>query len=182
MPARLKRTGILLCFLFQLFPALCQALFLALLIRFQPVLLAEGNERALFAFWFFCRTEITSEKDHIMVSLIPAASIDLSFQLLFDLFHAVIEFCKPEPLADPVHMRIDRKAWNVECHASYDIGRLAPYSSQRLQILIGIGNDAVKTALKILRHRNDVFGLGMVQADRFDTRFHFPDIGSSQCL
>ena len=71
-------------------------------------------------------------------------------------------------VADSKDVGVDRERLLAECGVEHDIGRLAAYAGQRLQLLARARHVAAVAVDQRLTERNDILRLGVEQADALD--------------
>jgi hypothetical protein len=75
---------------------------------------------------------------------------------------------KASAIADAEHVRIDGERLLAECGVEDHIGGLAAHPGKRLKLLATAGHFAAEITQQRLGERNDVFRLGVEQADALD--------------
>ena len=102
-----------------------------------------------------------------MVSVAPEGLRDDLLELGLDIID-IFTRSEAGSVADAEHVRVDRERLLAERRIENDVGGLATDPGKLLQLFTGTGNIAAIFVDQRLAEGDDILGLGVEQADRFD--------------
>lgn len=85
-----------------------------------------------------------------------------------------------ESKCQSAHVGINREAWQIKCHAAYNIRRLPTDPGQGDEILPALGNLTTEPGDQALSHAHQVAGLGPEEPGRVDDLLHLAQVGRGQ--